>query len=69
MHLGFIAKIPAIAILCFCPPDNRCGACFLYSSIPTFSNASSTLTLISSGGTPKFSGPKATSSSTIVATS
>ena len=68
IHFGCIANIPAIAILCFCPPDNKCGACLLYSLIPTFSRASSTLFLISCGGTPKFSGPKATSSSTIVAT-
>ena len=39
------------------------------SDIPTVAKASSTRFLISSDGIPRFSGPKATSSSTIVATS
>src|SRR5699024_6741844 len=49
-------------------PDNKCGCRSLNSYIPTLLRESSTLFLISLGSMPKFSGPKATSSSTTVAT-
>ena len=68
MQSGFIANTPAIAIRCFCPPDNKWGPCSLYSVILTAANAASTRCLISALGIPKFSGPKATSSSTTAAT-
>ena len=65
---GFIASTPAMATRCFWPPDNRCGPCSAYSVILTAANASSTRLRISALGTPKFSGPNATSSSTTAAT-
>ena len=65
---GFIASTPAMAIRCFWPPDNKCGPCSAYSVMFTAAKASSTRLRISALGTPKFSGPKATSSSTTAAT-
>ena len=57
---------PAIATLCFCPPDNLFGEWWRHSIIPTAFRLSSTLCQISSVGTPRFSGPNPTSSSTTV---
>ena len=68
IHFGLIAIIPAIATLCFWPPDNKCGCLSFNSVIPTLAKASLTLSLINLGSIPKFSGPNATSSSTTVAT-
>ena len=68
MQRGRIAMMPAMAIRCFCPPESWCGAWVLYSVIPTSESDSSTRRRISAGSTPMFSGPNATSSSTIVAT-
>ena len=68
MIFGFIAKMPAIAMRCFCPPLILNGVDFAYSSIPTALSAHCTRLTISSLGTPRFSGPKATSSSTMLAT-
>ena len=65
---GSMASIPAMAIRCFWPPESIWGALLAYFSIPTAFNASFTRRRISSGGTPRFSGPKATSSSTMVVT-
>ena len=65
---GSMAIIPAIAIRCFCPPESLYGACVRYSYISTAFSARSTRSRISAGGTPKFSGPNATSSSTMLAT-
>jgi len=65
-HWGFIARIPAIASFCFCPPESKCGATFFFSSNPTAFNALSISIIIFSLGIPRFSGPKATSSSTVV---
>src|SRR3989442_6523784 len=58
-----------MATRCFWPPESRCGSCWRYSAISTTRRASSTRATISAGGSPRFSGPKATSSSTTVATS
>ena len=68
MHRGSMAMTPAMAMRCFCPPERRWGACSRYWYMPTAFNASSTRRRISSGGTPRFSGAKATSSSTTLAT-
>ena len=65
MHCGRIAITPAIATLCFWPPDSLLGDCFLYAVIPTAFKLSSTRFQISLVSTPIFSGPKPTSSSTI----
>ena len=32
-----MAKAPAIATRCFCPPDNKCGTRFWQPAIPTWS--------------------------------
>ena len=68
MHSGSMAMTPAMATRCFCPPESRCGAWRAKSLMPTAAKASSTLRRISCGGTPRFSGAKATSSSTTLAT-
>ena len=65
---GRMAIMPAMATRCFCPPESWLGACCRYSYISTAFRASSTRSRISCGGMPRFSGPNATSSSTIVAT-
>ena len=67
MHLGSIAITPAIATRCFCPPESLFGEWCLYCNIPTDFKLSSTLCQISSVGTPIFSGPNPTSSSTTLA--
>jgi hypothetical protein len=65
---GCTASAPAIATRCFCPPERRCGGRARSPTCPTVSSASRTRAFSVSHGTPKFSGPKATSSSTTVAT-
>ena len=67
MHSGFIARMPATATRCFCPPDRWFGESFRCSYMPTAFKDSSTRRFISPVSTPRFSGPNATSSSTIVA--
>ena len=64
MHLGSIAITPAIETLCFCPPESLLGDFLRCSSMPTAARLSSTRFQISSVGTPIFSGPNPTSSST-----
>ena len=68
IHSGSMAMTPAMATRCFCPPDSRCGAWRVNSVMPTAARASSTRRRISAVGTPRFSGAKATSSSTTLAT-
>ena len=68
MTSGRIARTPAIATRCFCPPLSLLTGRSAYSIMPTLSRAEYTLSTISSRGSPIFSGPNATSSSTIVAT-
>ena len=68
MHFGLIARMPAMATRCFWPPDSLAAECLAYSVIPTAFRHSSTVRRISAGGIPKFSGAKATSSSTTEAT-
>lgn len=68
MHSGFIASTPAMAMRCFCPPDSLAGVEWRNACIPTASSAKSMRLPISSRGTPMFSGPNATSSSTMEAT-
>ena len=67
IHSGCIAITPAMATRCFCPPDNLFGECSLYFNMPTAFKLSSTRCQISSVGTPIFSGPNPTSSSTTLA--
>ena len=69
IHFGFMASTPAIATLCFWPPDKWFGESLRLFSIFTILRASFTLFHISSVGTPIFSGPNPTSSSTTFATS
>ena len=66
---GFMASTPAMATRCFCPPDRACVSCRSKPESPTSSSACVTRLRSSSVGTPRFSGPKATSSSTSEATS
>ena len=68
MHSGSMAMTPAMATRCFWPPDSRWGAWVIKAVISTAARASSTRRRISSEATPKFSGAKATSSSTTLAT-
>ena len=63
-----MAMMPAMAMRCFWPPERWWGAWRTNASIPTALRAASTRFRISAVGTPKFSGPKATSSSTTLAT-
>ena len=49
-------------------PESEDTECFLFSQSPTPRRASLTLIIISSDGRPRFSGPKAVSSSTTDAT-
>ncbi len=57
-----------MATRCFWPPESICGSFRAKPLSPTRSRASSTRRLILCGSSPRFSGPKATSSSTTVAT-
>ena len=57
MISGFMAITPAMATRCFCPPDSMLGAVRRNAVMPTFSSAQSTRARISSGATPRFSGP------------
>src|SRR5579864_3343409 len=66
---GAIASTPAIATRCFWPPDRRWGGRRRRPSSPTACSASATRERISAGGSPRFSGPNATSSSTTEAIS
>ncbi len=63
---GIIASMLAIQILCFCPPESEFVEASLWSVIPTIFRASPTFLSISFGSKQRFSGPKATSSSTVV---
>ena len=67
-HSGAMAITPAMATRCFCPPESRWGAWRVNSDMPTAAKASSTRRRISPVGIPRFSGAKATSSSTTLAT-
>ena len=68
MIFGRMASTPAMAMRCFCPPDSLAGVEWRNACMPTASSAKSMRLPISSRGTPMFSGPNATSSSTIDAT-
>ena len=61
---GVMAMTPAMATRCFWPPESLLGDWRRYAVIPTASRLRSTRFQISSVGTPIFSGPKPTSSST-----
>ena len=65
---GSIASAPASATRCFCPPESLVGSAFAKSCIATRESSRRTRSPIWSAGTPRFSGPKATSSSTTVVT-
>src|SRR5215207_887019 len=65
---GSTAKRPARATRCFSPPERVWGSRRSYPARPTARIAPATLPSISSRGTPRFSRPKATSSSTNGAT-
>ncbi len=66
---GCMANTPAMATRCFCPPDSANVSCFSNPTSPTSRKASRTRRASSAVSTPRFSGPKATSSSTSEATS
>ncbi len=65
---GFIASALAMASRCFCPPESALVSRVRVESSPTASSAASILSFISAEGTPRFSGPNATSSSMMLAT-
>lgn len=62
---GFIASTPARAARRFSPPDNRCGERSSQSINPSNCRLARALATASAGVCPRFSGPKATSSSTV----
>ena len=66
---GFMASTPAMATRCFWPPESAFVSRASYPCSPT--SASERFTSVASWevGTPRFSGPKATSFSTKLATS
>ena len=66
---GRIARAPAIATRCFWPGERSSMRREEKGSSPNASSAKPTLDEISSRGSPKFSGPNATSSSTRFMTS
>ena len=68
MQAGSMAMTPAMAMRCFCPPERWWGAWRVNASMPTAFRAAATRAWISAVATPRFSGPKATSSSTTLAT-
>ncbi len=64
---GCIASTPASTRRCFWPPERSAGSRRLSRSpSPTVLNATSSRPLIASTGTARFSGPNATSASTLV---
>ena len=62
---GLIARIPAKAALCICPPERSNGLRSRYAAMSKSSITSLTRLTISSFGTPKFCSPKAISSNTV----
>ena len=66
---GSMARVPASATRCFCPPESAWVSWRSKPTRPTPFSASRTRCAIWADSTPRFSGPKATSSSTSVATS
>ena len=65
---GSMASAPAMATRCFCPPESRAGSACAKSPMATRPSSRLTRRAISAGATPRFSGPKATSSSTTLVT-
>ena len=65
---GCIAKAPAIATRCFCPPDSVATSLRSMPESPTRSRAQATRSCTASAGSPRFRGPKATSFPTKLAT-
>ena len=65
---GCMAKTPAIATRCFCPPDKEVGSRSRNSFIPAKPAYSSMIPSISEEGTCLFSNPKAMSSATVLPT-
>ena len=66
---GSMASTPAMATRCFCPPDSAAVSRLSKPCSPTSASASATRWRSWSVGTPRFSGPKATSFSMRLATS
>ena len=66
MTSGFIARMEAIAIFCFSPPDKEAVSLFLRYSPFTILKDQSILFFISFLGRHRFSSPKAISSSTVM---
>ena len=64
-----MASTPAMATRCFCPPESAAVSRFSNPCRPTSASAADTRSRSSSVGTPKFSGPNATSFSMRLATS
>ncbi len=71
MTSGFMASTPAKATRRCCPPESSKGLASrtLAGSSPAQASARSTRASISSAPTPRFRGPKATSSATVAANS
>ena len=65
---GSMASAPAMHTRCRCPPLMRDGSLAAYSVRATRRSSRSTRAAISSRGSPRFSGPKATSSATTLVT-
>ena len=66
---GFMASMPAMEARCCCPPLIRVGSDWRKFANPTACNESTIRSPMSSRSSPRFSGPKATSSSNTVVTS
>ena len=66
---GRMASAPASARRCFCPPESECVCRSSKPARSAAASASATRSRISSGASPRFSGPKATSFCTTGATS
>ena len=67
--LGVMASDAAMASRCFCPPESDIGGRSSRPERPTARSARATDALIAAGSIPRFSGPKAASSSTVPANS
>ncbi len=65
---GSMASTPAMATRCFWPPDSAWVSCSSKPMRPTSASARVTRSRSSGLGTPRFSGPKATSFSMRLAT-
>ncbi len=63
--LGRMARVAAMAVRCFWPPDSVTTEALRIPAMPVTSRHSSTLAAISGCGSARFSGPNATSACTV----